>query len=245
MGFMSRSVFVVLVAVFAMSVAGVASASAAECPGTVEGGGIALCSEGHEQRGSFAFSGEQRSGSLQKIFEPSNSVPVEIGCSSRTKLSKGTLVASSGGKLEISGLHLEYGQCGLISADKTTCELTKSTILVDGGEGTGTGPGLSASFASTAEVTLLGGGTLHNWTVIKLRSVEGKTCASSWEAKARGSVKCTLPESTIEAVTHILTCENTKVDGQLFNGVNSEPLGYYLTAEVKLASGKKWSLQKV
>jgi hypothetical protein len=231
-----KSALAALVAVCAVSAVGVASASAAECPGTVEGGGIALCSGGHEQKGSFAFTGVQKAGTSYDVFRDEFNNQT-IRCASSIKLSKGTFTATTG-KLEVSGLDIEYGKCQ-DGTDEADCEVT--SITVDGGEGKGTGPGLSANLTSTAQVTLTGGGTGQKWTEFRIRSKEGHTCAGNFEWKVKGTATCSLPESTVEAVTHILKCEELKSELRNF-GIK---VGFELTAELKLSSGKAWSLQKI
>jgi type 1 fimbria pilin len=238
MQLISRGAFAAFVAALAMSAVGAASASAAECPGTVEGGGIALCSEGHEQKGTLSFTGKQESATPSDPFNLiGGGIPLTVKCGT-VKLSKGSFVAGAGGKLEITGLYLEYPEC-VVTSDEVDCEVTAGAITVDGLEGKGTGPGLAAGLASTSELTLLSGGTKERWTVFHVKSKAGHTCSTSREATIRGSSKCSLPGSTAEAVTHIVKCESTKF---LNSGLEA---GFELTAEVKLSSGKVWSLQKI
>jgi hypothetical protein len=231
---------VALMAMLAVGAVASASASAAECPGTVEGGGIALCSGGHEQKGTFAFTGVQKSETFSDPFNlEGGGIPLTVSCGALVKLSKGSFVASSG-KLEISGLYLNYGEC-TVSSDEAECEVATHAITVDGAEGVGTGSGLSASLASTAEVTLLGGGASRKWTRFVVKSKPGHTCSSSRTELPRGQVTCGLPESTVEAVTHVLKCQFGKSE------LTSSGLavGFELTGELKLSSGKAWSLQKI
>ncbi len=225
----------------ALSAVPIASASAAECPGTVEGGGVALCSEGHEQKGTFAFTGEKKAGTEMVMFRLENSSNIVWTCGS-AKLSKGSFIGESGGKLKISGLYIEYGKCQVLAP--ASCEVT-SSIVVDGGHGTGSGPGLGASLKSASEVTLAGDDNELeeenlNWTEYTLKSKVGETCALSGVVPIRGKTVCKLPESTVESVTHILKCEES--DRLTSRGT---PVRWALTAELKLSSGKKWSLQKV
>jgi hypothetical protein len=230
-------VLVALLGVVLLGAVGPVSASAAECPGTVEGGGIALCSEGHELKGSFAFSGQKQSGTSADPFNlVGGGIPLTVSCSS-AKFSKGSFVATAG-KLEISGLYIEYGGC-TVSSDEADCEVTP--ITVDGGEGKGTGPGLSASLTSTAQVTLLGGGANKRWTIFRVKGKPGHTCSATWEARIRGNATCSLPGSTTEAITHVVKCEYGK--SELTN--SEQQAGFELTGEVKLTSGKAWSLQKI
>lgn len=238
---MKKSHGVVLIALLTailLSALGAASASAAECPGTVEGGGVALCSEGHELKGSFAFSGAQKAGTTADVFEPYHrTLPVTISCG-LAKLSKGSFVAGTG-KLEVSGLYIKYEECR-DTADETDCEV--SSITVDGSEqGLGTGPGLSSTITGTGSLTLAGGGAKQWWTKYVVKSKTGHTCTGFSEGKIRGTATCSLPESTIEAITHILKCEYGK-DTLLNSGSEA---GFELTSELKLASGKTWSLQKI
>ncbi len=233
-----RAVLLTGLAMLAVSAGTAVSASAAECPGTVEGGGIALCSEGHEQKGSFAFTGQQQAGSFSDPFNVIE-LGTTVGCGT-VKLSKGSFVAGAGGKLEITGLYLEYPNC-TVTSDAADCEVAGGLITVDGLEGKGTGPGLSAKLTSTSETDLLGGGTKSYWTFYRIKSKAGHTCAGTWEAKVRGNAKCSLPSSTAEAVTHILKCEYAK--SEILN--SGDAAGFELTAEIKLSSGKAWSLQKI
>jgi hypothetical protein len=233
-----RVVFLAGLALLALGGIAAASASAAECPGTVEGGGIALCSGGHEQKGTFAFTGQQQAGSFADPFNVTG-FGTTVGCGT-VKLSKGAFVAGAGGKLEVAGLYLEYPNC-TVSSDEADCEVAGGLITVDGLEGKGTGPGLSAQLTSTSETDLLGGGTKSYWTFYRIKSKAGHTCGSTWEAKVRGNAKCGLPSSTVEAVTHILKCEYAK--SEILN--SGDAAGFELTAEIKLSSGKAWSLQKI
>jgi hypothetical protein len=233
-----RAVLLAGLAMLALSGVAAGSASAAECPGTVEGGGIALCSGGHEQKGTFAFTGQQKAETFADPFDiPALATRVACGT---VKLSKGSFVAGTGGKLEITGLYLEYPHC-IVTSDPSECEVAGGLITVDGLEGKGTGPGLSAQLTSTSETDLLGGGTKSYWTFYRIKGTAGHSCAGSWEAKVRGNAKCSLPSSTVEAVTHILKCEYAQSE-ILNSGVEA---GFELTAEVKLSSGKAWSLQKI
>ncbi len=234
MRLISRGALLALGAVLAMSLAGVASASAAECPGTVEGGGIALCSEGHELHGTFAFSAKRVPGSAYLVPFGYSEDPYEVTCGS-VNLSKGSFEALSGGKLNVAGLYIEYGGCAVPTPEH--CEIANGKILVDGGEGTGSGPGLSAAVTSTSTLTLVGGGKKELWTDYVIRSFNG-TCAGASENQVKGSAKCKLAESEREAVTHVFTCEAAEL----------KDIGrarFSLMIEVQLASGKPWSLQKV
>jgi len=241
MRFITKATLIGCMAVGVMSLVPVASASAAECPGTTEGGGIALCSEGHEQKsGTFAFTGQQKSGTLSDPFNVA-SWDTTFECGGSVKLSKGSLVAKSG-KLEITGLYLEYEKCKLTSSDEAECELGSPSILVDGGTGSGSGPGLTSAVSSTAELWLKSGAKNRRWTSYTIRSREGSTCAQAYESnQVTNETKCQLPESTVEAVTHVLKCE--KKGDELTSTAGS--VEFELTAELKLASGKKWSLQKI
>jgi hypothetical protein len=228
----------------ALSAVPVASASAAECPGTVEGGGVVLCSEGHEQIGTFAFTGQQKAGTPMTVFHRETSENLVMTCGS-AKLSKGSFIGESGGKLKISGLYIEYGECRV--KEPISC-VVKSSIIVDGGTGTGTGPGLGASLKNASEVKLVGDDNElqeenTRWTTYNVTSKSGETCPNTSERRVKGSATCMLPESTVEAVTHVVKCENKPEDDRLYDaGYHAE---FELTAEVKLTSGKKWSLQKV
>ncbi|HTD08620.1 MAG TPA: hypothetical protein VK680_06990 [Solirubrobacteraceae bacterium] len=225
---------VALLAMLVLSAVTSASASASECPRAGES--IALCSGHLEMKGSFAFSGEQQPETSMDVFnaQPYTNSVIECG---QVKFSKGDFVAAAG-KLEIANLYLEYKNC-IDASDPVDCEVTPLTV--DGGEGTGTGPGLSATLTSTAQLTLLGGGTASKWTKFNARSKPGHTCAGTYEWRVSGSATCKLPESTSEAVTHLLKCEES---GDVLHDTSGH-VGFYLVAEVKLSSGKAWSIQKV
>ena len=223
-----------------LSTVPVASASAAECPGTVEGGGVALCSEGHEQKGTFAFTGQQKSGSAMTVFHVVTSGSPIVGCAS-AKLSKGSFIGESGGKLKLSGLDIEYEKCEVESP--ASCVIA-SSLTVNGG-----GPGLGASLKNTSEVSLVGDDNEleeenRRWTDINIKSKSGETCPATWEGWVKGKATCKLPSSTTESVTHVLECvsKGKEIPELTFAGYQVE---FVLTAELKLASGKKWSLQKV
>lgn len=229
-------------ALLALSGVAAASASAAECPGTVEGGGVALCSGGHEQKGTFAFTGQKEPKSEEKVFfSYLNPYHPNIACNAVT-LSKGSFVAASKGKLEVSGLYIEYTGCRDPS-NESECEVRSAgggeTVLVDGAWEAG-GPGLSAAPLTNTSELFLNANESRRWTKFSLASRAGKTCAQTSEYNIKGEAKCTLPNSTTELVTHILDCSDDKLLTE-----NSQSTEWDLTAEVKLASGKAWSLKKV
>jgi hypothetical protein len=230
-----KTAVVALLAVLSVGAIASASASAAECPGTVEGGGIALCSGGHEQKGSFAFSGQKQSGTTMRLYISEYQSYIEC---EKSELSKGSFVAATG-KLEISGLYVELSHC-VVSGEPTLCEV--SPILIDGSEGKGTGPGLAATLKSTGEVTLHPG-TGTRWGVIHIKSAPGRLCtmAAISGSSLTGEQKCALPGSTIEAVKHVLECRISGSKLKIAGHVGE----LELTAEIGLTSGNKWSLQQI
>jgi hypothetical protein len=242
MRFITKATLIGCMAVGVMSLVPVASASAAECPGTTEGGGIALCSEGKEQKeGTFAFTGQQKAGTLTDPFNVQSWTNPEFECKGSAKLSKGSLVAKSG-KLELTGLYVEFEKCAITSSDSADCELASPSILVVGGTGSGSGPGLKSTVSSTAELWLKSGAANYRWTSYTIRGRENRECDQAYESnQVKGEAKCLLPESTVEAVTHVLKCEKKSNELQSSAGT----VDFELTAELKLASGKKWSLQKI
>jgi hypothetical protein len=220
--------------VFALGAVTAASASAAECPGTIEGGGVSLCSGGHEQKGTFAFTGEHKPGTAGIMFSPTT---VSLKCSEPAKVVKGNLVAGSGGKLEITGLYIEYKECGVEGAES---ECPMRDFTVDGAEGTGSGPGLKATLTSPGEVDLVSAGTGERWMTMR---VHGEACIENATYPVHGSAKCELPKSTSEAVKHVIACFLS--GNKLKYGSISEPrIEWEEELEIGLTSGKAWSLQK-
>ncbi len=218
----------------ALSAIGPASALASPCT-SKRGESVELCVEGQLQKeGTFALTGQQKEGSYKDVFNLEFATSLEISCGS-VNLSKGNIIAGSNGKMEVSGLYLEYPKCRVVEPEH--CAVKGGSLLVDGGEGLGTGPGLSAALTKASEVTLLGGGTGEKWTKYEVVS-SGGTCSASYEEIVKGNAKCQLPESTVEAVTHLLKCEPSG------NELKSSGHGakFALTMEVKLTSGKKWSI---
>jgi hypothetical protein len=214
-----------------------ASALASHC--TVERGeSLGLCVENQLQKeGTFAFTGQQKAGTSTRSFDiPAINVSSECGGS--VKLSKGSLIAKSG-KLEVTGLNLEYEKCKYTGSGITECELASPSILVDGENGTGSGPGLASTLSSATALTLKSGAASGKWTEYTVRSTEGKNCSESYyDMPIKGEAKCQLPESTVEAVSHVLKCEEAG-DSLSWSG---KEVQFELTAEVKLASGKQWSI---
>ena len=155
----------------------------------------------------------------------------------KATLPKGSFVAGSG-KVEVSGLYIEYSSCHLSSAE-ASCKV--DPIVVDGAEGNGKGPGLSAKLTSTAALTLEGAGSGHRWTVIEIESKAGHTCELAGPEIVLGEAKCELSNSTAEAIKHALACSVSGSDVKRMN----KAAEFALTEEIGLTSGKEWSLQRI
>jgi hypothetical protein len=88
----------------ALSAVGTASASAAECPGTGEG--VVLCSSGHVQEGTFAFTGKQIG---TKELEIEGLGKEQCGSAKST----GELVATKSG-VEVKDDVIEWPNCEVV-----------------------------------------------------------------------------------------------------------------------------------
>jgi hypothetical protein len=216
-----------LLAAFAFGVLGSASASAAECHGTVESGALALCVEGTEQLGETAFTGktkaetemEFRIGSWGNDDCPANTATGHF--------------SATDSKLELKSIVIKFSGCLWEGGH----DCTTGSLILDGGEGKGTGPGLIGIFNGTGEVNLEGSGTEKQFTYVYVKSIGG-ICGSSGNYRIVGSEKCELPESTVEAVKHVLQCSREEL---LYFGTKVK---FRTTDEIQLSSGKKWSLYK-
>ncbi|HEY2141659.1 MAG TPA: hypothetical protein VGG98_06335 [Solirubrobacteraceae bacterium] len=214
MRFINRSVFAALVAVLAMSVIGSASASAAECPGT--GTGVVLCSGGHVQEGTFAFTGTESN------FEIEFSGWGKPTCS--TAKATGQLVATKGG-VEIKSYVIEWSGCSL--AGHPSCKVGPIVFK-------GNGTGLKGLFATTSKVTLspMEGRQLTEVSIVG--------CEQEALFKVTGEQVCSLPNSTVEAATHQISCA---VGGSKLKWGTKEAV-LALTETFKLSSGKAFSFQQ-
>ncbi|HEY2141953.1 MAG TPA: hypothetical protein VGG98_07835 [Solirubrobacteraceae bacterium] len=221
MRLISRGAFVALAVVLLAGVVGSASASAAECPGT--GSGVALCSGGHVQEGTFAFTGKQnRSYTLE---------PEGLGkwtCESGGG-SKGQFVATKG-KVEITGLVIRTADCHLAG---TTC--TVKPVIFDGGNPTGSGPGLGGVLPNAGAVTLSSPAKGEPFTELITTN-----CVQAGTLKIKGKQVCSLPSSTVEASTHQLTCDAS--GSKLATG--SRSVFVTLGETIELSPGKVFSLQQ-
>jgi hypothetical protein len=210
----SRSMLVALLAILVVGVAGSASASAAECPGT--GSGVVLCSGGHVQEGTFVFTGTE---SGFEIAFPGWGKP-----SCTTAKATGQLLATKS-SVEISSYIIEWSGCYL--AGHATC--TVNPVVFKGG-----GTGLKGLFANTNKVTL------SPIAGRQLTEVSITGCEQEVLFKVTGDQICSLPSSTVEATTHQISCATS--GSQLKSGTREVTLA--LTETFKLSSGKAFSLQQ-
>jgi hypothetical protein len=213
MRFINRSMLVALLALSVTGSVAAGSASASECPGTGEG--VVLCSGGHVQEGTFAFTGASTSGSFNVVGIMS------IQCGSAT--SKGQFVATKSG-VEITDYVIERPGCQLVG--HAGCKV-KPLIF-------GLGSGLKGVLASSSEIKL------SPMTGEQFSEVSVSGCEQEYQAKVTGSQKCKLPASTAEATTHEVNCAIS--ESSLRAGSHSVELG--LVEKIKLTSGKSFSLQR-
>jgi hypothetical protein len=232
----SGRVFVTLIAVLAMSVVGSASASAAGCHGATKKV-ITLCVNEEAQVGEVTFKATKTLATSFSLGLFNGEIVVEC----KTENSKGVFNAAKE-SLTVGKLVVEFTGCTVAQAS-TTCEVTGGHLILDGGEGTGTGPGLQGTFAEgePGQITLTGPKGLLGRVGIK--SLPGKTCAVAHASSSiTGTQKCEIPSNAVEALAHAMNCNGT--------GSSLEWSGYhaYFTAsqELKLRGeaweGKKWSL---
>ncbi len=221
----------------------------AKCPGTIENGGVALCSEGHALQGTFALTIQRKAGVIHRdLYPKEGSTPPEWACQAQPPITGNFVAASS--SVELTSFKIYDKECKFDGSNAELaedCEIPGETITVDGGEGTGKGPGLHANLTTNGDLALRGG-TGEDWTKFNIKSVLGKTCLDSKVGvTVSGSTSCSLRSSTTEAVTHVLACEE-KANSQGYpdlSGYNGEKTYFTFYAEVKLASGKEWSLQNI
>jgi hypothetical protein len=180
------------------------SASAAECPHPAKG--FALCSGGKLQEGTFAFAGKNL-GSV--TLEEAGGLIKPITCTGET--SKGQFVGTKS-SLEVTGAYVELKGCSL---EEHGCKVNSGSffggqpgvIILDGGVGTGTGPGLKGVLSTDVEN--------HSRVTWSATSGSGFTdifvsgCLQAGEMKVTGQQRCELPGSTIEALTHKAECMKT------------------------------------
>jgi hypothetical protein len=234
-----RPVLVGGLAILAFSALATASASAeaVKCPGTNEKGAYVLCSGGVTQVGTFTFTGVHEATTPITFFVPS--YEWEMGCE-EGKITKGSFDGTAS-KLEIAGLYMEITRCNEPAEGNTVCEVLP--IVIDGDEGTGTGPGLSATIASSSELELVSTSSGELWSKVKIRSKGEHMCtmAGLTPSPLHGKQECKLLEGATEKVTHVLKCESIGSHLKLFG---KETLFTY-AAELSLTSGKNWSIQKL
>jgi hypothetical protein len=196
------------------AVVGPASASAAECPGTGEG--VVLCSGGHVLEGTVPFTG------TQTYFELSLTGWGSPTCS--TAKSTGDLVATSN-SVEIKNLLIEWSNCKI--AGRPSCKVAP---ILFGSKGTGL----------TGLITSTSGVTFSPSEGKQYAEIEVSVCEQEVELKVKGSQACSLPNSTVESVTHQVSC--TASGSKLTWGDGAATL--HSTEEFKLTSGKAFSLQR-
>jgi hypothetical protein len=198
----------------ALSGIATASASAAECPGTGEG--VVLCSGGHVQEGTFAFTGKKTVGNNSE-YEVQGIMKIFCGIST----SKGQFVATKG-HVEITNLVIDNPSCYLTG---TSCKV-KPLIF-------GIAPGLKGVLTGTTEIEL------SPMSGTQFAEISVSECEHEYQAKVTGSQKCQLALSTIEAVTHEEIC--TASGSKLHAGTKQVVIEF--AEEIKLSSGAKFSLQ--
>jgi hypothetical protein len=206
-----------------------------KCPGTNEKGAYVLCSGGVTQVGTFTFTGVHKAGSGETAFEVP-AFPMKMYCE-EGKITKGSFDGTVS-KLEIAGLYIEITGC---TEEPQACDV--HPIVIDGDEGTGTGPGLSATIASSSELELVSTSSGELWSKVKVTSKTGTDCylASFSPSRLHGHQVCKLLEGATEKVTHVLDCLAAGSDLKLFEHEAS----FAYTAEITLTSGKNWSIQKL
>jgi hypothetical protein len=215
-----RTVLVALLATLSLGVLASASASASECPSGVKDGDVALCSGGHEQSGLFAFTATKKVATRQNFTVAKTGISFECTASA----DKGNFEAGGSG-LHVANLAIEYSACTIpnpqhcaIAGGKITFEHLKATIETPSG------------------LTLRSEGT--QWGTISIESSGGTCLFANPAAKVKGAQKCDLPNSTLEAATHELRCE--EAGSELTFGGN--PMKQEVTQIMTLAPMKEWSL---
>ncbi len=217
-----RAALMAVLMALALGVGASASASAAECPGT--GSGVALCSGGHVQLGSFPFTSTWKIGTT-KIF----SIQGIMSLSCTNGSGHGEFVTSAG-KVEIKKYASEWTGCSVPGAP--SCHVAPIVFGVSGG--------LKGLFAIAGEAF-----------EIKLSPSEGETktyaefsvtgCEQERGGKVKGTHKCQMPHSvTTEAVAHELNCAGSG-SSLTFEGT---PVTVTVAEELSLTSGHLYSIQR-
>jgi hypothetical protein len=220
MRFISRGALLALGAALVMSALATASASASECPGTGEG--VALCSGGHVQLGSFAFTSKRASGSTELVFEYVGLL--RITCT--TSKGSGELVATTG-HVEVVKDVIEWTGCSI--AANPACKVSPFRFGMFGG--------LKGSFAlvgTLAEITVTGAENE------KFGEIHITGCELEREGTIKGTQKCSISKATSEAATHEFLCQsaNSKLH------IASTSVSINSHEEISLTSGNSYSLQR-
>jgi hypothetical protein len=224
-----RTICLALVAVFAMSaIVATASASAA-C--SKEGGDVSLCIEGREakENSTFKFTSVKKPGTVSELKIPA--IGLTITCKKAVNTG-GFETFGDSVNPEVSDVKITFSECEV--TDPAQCEVP--TIKVEGENK----DGLDAVFAGAGKLTFFSsekrGGT---FVLVTIKSKKGQKCPfESKGAAVTGEQECSLPGGEVEAVTHELEC--TAAGSKLaFAGLAAT---FSLQEEVKLTTGKKWSI---
>jgi hypothetical protein len=218
-----RKALALPVVILAMSAIGVASASAAECPGTGEG--VALCVEGKKQTTNAPFVAEKKAGTEGHMYIEGEGWGFEC-----KKAAVSGEFNATGLSLAIEKTTIAYSECKVNSSVKNEekCQIKSFTAEISG----------SFIGHETGSVVFTGSKSGETWAEI---TVTGAGCTIViTKAPITGKQTCRLPAVGTELVTHEFQCgsegSNLKFEGRSF--------GLQLTESMKLVSAKSWSLQR-
>lgn len=252
-----RLILLGLLALFALSAVGSASASAEECPPDVlkDGKDVALCIEKVEIGSPSEH--EQVTFTSSKKPETLSHLNVENGPKIACKKAENTgEFDTTNGKvkdstLEVSDLRITFSECKVTNtaATEADCAVTEP-IVVEGGTGdnldgffTPVGNPGKLKFEPSEETEVEPGVFRKVFTRITIKTVAGKpACAFPFTAAlVVGEQECKVLNPEVEAVTKELEC--TDAESKLtFAGKKAE---FLLTENVALSGanlGKKWAL---
>ena len=232
---------VLLTSLMTLTLSGITTASASaftECKNSPKGV-VVLCvvtnGIAEEQLGETAFTAQQKPGTTKR-FSSIAWGGGEVNCSGET--ATGTFDGTAS-KLEITHMIMTYSSCSLGTPEHCT---VSSPLIIDGAEGTGSGPGINAPVPSPSEIHFEGApGSGHDFTVVHIQN-SGGSCLAKGNWSVHGSDYCELQEATKEEITHVLHCSNESGDGLTTEGGSKVESIY--TDEVKLSTGKAWKLYK-
>jgi hypothetical protein len=214
--------------------------SSGQCEAEAKGEGVLFtwCIEGKDLAGEAAFSSTIKPGTEATIETTAGELTLKISCKKAT--GEGDLLQEAAKEPKLTHASTTLSECHVVTP--STCQLTSSTIVFNGGKTAGLS-GETTVWNGLEAVSLFPAAG-HVFAELQLANNEGKFCHFGTEKndQLEGKTRCELPERSQELAEHVAFC-NEKGEQLVWQGGAGQKVTLNLEQVIKLASGKKFSLR--